>query len=272
MNHTGAAFGRYEVFTTECHDSTPATKERFTRNVPLKEILASFEPTDWVSPYGPSRMRCLPLPCGFLSPAIQPPGLMWPGYGARLAIEQGSSIYIALWEPREATPQSGDFPLREPDSPHGEQSPSPTSPVANAVDQAVQRLGLPKEYVFDITGIASSTYYHWKRQPASFQPRLASQGRLWELMDFLDDLEELIDVPVSTWILGRPGRLDLLTEGRFSALLEDLHAPRRSSSDDAEYLANYAVGAEADRALNSQARAPRQPFVKKGASPKRKRK
>lgn len=110
--------------------------------------------------------------------------------------------------------------------------------VVVAIKGLTRRLGLPQRDICDAADVSRSAYYTWN-QPGAPQPRLASQGRLWALVHFSEDLEELLDEPPSRWLLADPGRREQLLAGRFDDLLESLQAqprPRQAAPDYARFL------------------------------------
>jgi hypothetical protein len=79
--------------------------------------------------------------------------------------------------------------------------------VVNAVRHVEGRLGLPVRDVCEAADITRSTFYSWVNQEDS-RPRLPSQGRLWALVQLVDDLEELLGAPPAAWLRrqrGSPG-------------------------------------------------------------------
>jgi hypothetical protein len=110
--------------------------------------------------------------------------------------------------------------------------------VVAAIKGLAWRLGLPQRDVCEAADVSRSAYYTWN-QPEARRPRVASQGRLWSLVQFTEDLEELLDVPTSQWLLADPGRREQLLDGRFDDLLESLQAqprPRQTAPDYARFL------------------------------------
>ncbi len=122
-----------------------------------------------------------------------------------------------------------------------------TSGSANPADVLLdmsRRLGLPMEQVLDATDIPSSTFYHWKKSEGATKPRLASHRRLWALVQFVEDAEEIVGPSLQQWILARPERRESLFAGNFDALLKDaaeVSIPDRKHRRD---LSIYAVGGE----------------------------
>ncbi len=91
--------------------------------------------------------------------------------------------------------------------------------VVEVVRDLQHRLGLDLKDVLAAASIKPRTYHSWA-QPRAPRPRLRSQGRLWALAQLVDDLPELLDVPLRQWVLADPDRLAALRTGRFDELLE----------------------------------------------------
>ena len=79
--------------------------------------------------------------------------------------------------------------------------------------------------VLAAASIKPRTYHSWA-QPSASRPRLTSQGRLWALAQLVDDLPELLDVPIRQWVLADSERLTALRAGRFDELLEQASQER----------------------------------------------
>ncbi len=110
--------------------------------------------------------------------------------------------------------------------------------VVAAIKGLSWRLGLPQRDICEAADVSRSAYYTWS-QPDAPRPRVASQGRLWALVQFTEDLEELLDVPPSQWLLSDQDRREQLLDGRFNELLESLRArpqPSRAAPDYARFL------------------------------------
>ncbi len=110
--------------------------------------------------------------------------------------------------------------------------------VVAAIKSSSWRLGLPQRDICEAADVSRSAYYTWS-QPGAPRPRVASQGRLWALVQFTEDLEDLLDVPPGQWLLARPERREQLLDGRFDDLLESLRAqprPLRAAADYARFL------------------------------------
>jgi hypothetical protein len=95
-----------------------------------------------------------------------------------------------------------------------------TSDVVNAFEQIRAQLGLTQKEMFTATRIRKRTFHSWADKPAGSRPRVASQGRLWELADAVDDLRNTLDQPLGRWLRGDKRRLDALLDGRFDDLVD----------------------------------------------------
>ncbi len=91
--------------------------------------------------------------------------------------------------------------------------------VVEVVRDLQHRLGIDLKDVLAAANIKPRTYHSWAR-PSAPRPRLASQGRLWALAQLVDDLPEILDVPIRQWLLADPERLMILRAGCFDELLE----------------------------------------------------
>lgn len=87
-----------------------------------------------------------------------------------------------------------------------------SAPASQTVESLVARTGLPKVIILNAAGISARTFFDWKKNERS--PRLSSVGRLWILLQLVDDLTEMHpDLPA--WIRRDPdlapalGRADL---------------------------------------------------------------
>lgn len=110
-----------------------------------------------------------------------------------------------------------------------------------------QRLGVPVRDALKAAGISRSTFYSWKGSN-ELRPRLSSQGRLWELAQTVDDLDETIPgVGLRPWFLADRRRMNMLRKGSFDALLRDAaNDPAHSRHEPApvDFAGSYAVGGD----------------------------
>lgn len=97
--------------------------------------------------------------------------------------------------------------------------------VVDMVRDLQHRLGIDLKDVLAAASIKARTYHSWTK-PSAPRPRLTSQGRLWALAQLVDDLPELLDVPIRQWVLADPNRLTALRAGRFDELLEQASKER----------------------------------------------
>lgn len=116
-----------------------------------------------------------------------------------------------------------------------------------------QRLGVPARDALKAAGISRSTFYSWKASN-DLRPRLSSQGRLWELAQAVEDLDESLGgAGLRTWLLADKRRLGLLRKGAFDALLRVAAEDQRQRKNEpfpAEYVGAYAVGDDREPATS----------------------
>lgn len=115
--------------------------------------------------------------------------------------------------------------------------------VVAAIKSLSCRLDLPRRDICEAADVSRSAYYTWT-QPGAPRPRVASQGRLWALVQFTEDLEDLLDVPPGQWLLARPERREQLLSGRFDDLLESLRAQPRPPRAAPDYARLLSVGGD----------------------------
>ena len=101
--------------------------------------------------------------------------------------------------------------------------------VVSAVRSIEGRLGLSARQVCDATGISKSAFYTWAR-PSGPRPRLASQRRLWALVQLVEDLEDLLEGPPAGWLLANPAARTMVIEGRFDDVTDMARAQIRVRS------------------------------------------
>jgi hypothetical protein len=90
--------------------------------------------------------------------------------------------------------------------------------AVSVVKEIAARLGVPVRDVLTAAGISKSTFYSW-RAPAAPRPRLASQGRLWALVQAVEGLAGVFGDQLRGWLLADPARVELLRRGDVDALL-----------------------------------------------------
>jgi hypothetical protein len=120
-----------------------------------------------------------------------------------------------------------------------------TADLVAAVGSVSRRLDLPLRLVLTAAGIPKSSFYNW-RDSHGVRPRLASHGRLWELVQFVEDLEMLLTVPVPQWMLAEPARKTRFEQGEFAALLESARRPSTVRAEELTHLTGFAVGGDVD--------------------------
>lgn len=84
-----------------------------------------------------------------------------------------------------------------------------------AIHELEETLGLPIQRILAAADIKSRTYYSWKEAPST-EPRVGSLGRLWSLIQFKNELIDLVEP--FTW-LKDPQRLELFERGQFDEIL-----------------------------------------------------
>jgi hypothetical protein len=108
-------------------------------------------------------------------------------------------------------------------------------------------LGVPEIDVLTASKVKERTFHEWKSKGR--KPRLASQGRLWALVQITEDLAEQLP-DVAAWLRADPRRRELFRAGEGDALAADalneaLLLASKSGQLVGESLAGrYALGAE----------------------------
>lgn len=138
-----------------------------------------------------------------------------------------------------------------------------TMRAVEVIGGIAERLDIPVEVVLNAASIKRRTYQAWVAKPST-TPRLESQGRLWELAQAVEDIEEVVD-DAATWIKVAD-HLPLLKAGRLDELVEAAIAERRPERI-AELVAPIYTGehthepsgvpADTPRRAKAAARAPR---------------
>lgn len=251
-------------------ETGPALSRTVVRRVDdpgLREVLGRFEDAALGAPLAALRSLRRDRPGttagadgdGTLPPLTRDPAAR--GVGAAKAVLVGV-VTLGLWGPVTApiavritrtTPWDESAAPTEraggPDSAEPEPAGAPaTDDAVRAVQDLTARLGVARAVVLDAVGISTSTFHTWT-QGHSPRPRLASQGRLWELVRIVDGIEAVAGVPVRPWLLADPARVRRLRNGEFDALAAEASAgalPDRASAPG--YAAAYAVGADLDAA------------------------
>ncbi len=107
----------------------------------------------------------------------------------------------------------------------------------DAVRYVEATLGVPVKDVTKACGISRRTFYSWKDLQTG-QPRLASIGRLWALIQTVEDLVDTLDGRVARWMREDPQRRELLIKGKFDELTATLTAER--IRNDAKHASSHA--------------------------------
>lgn len=95
----------------------------------------------------------------------------------------------------------------------------------DAVRYVEATLGVPVTDVTKACGISRRTFYSWKKLDAG-QPRLASEGRLWALVQTVEDLVDILGGHVARWMREDPTRREMLVSGKFDELAASLTTAR----------------------------------------------
>ena len=130
--------------------------------------------------------------------------------------------------------------------------------VATTIASLSRRLGLPQRDICEAAAVNQLTYH----------------TRLQALVQFTEDLEELLDVLPGQWLLARPERRAQLLAGRFDDLLESLRAsprPSRAAPDAARFLSVGGDRLASDAEPAALRRASRRPVSAQAARPSRRR-
>lgn len=122
--------------------------------------------------------------------------------------------------------------------------------AAACVQDLAAALQLPVKTVLKIAGIKHRTFYSWLDQP-DVRPRLASQGRLWELAQVVADLRAELGLNLVMWLHGSPDRLRLLHSGEFDVLVSELVRQQSQDVEREPVLRSGAVGTEEDLELTA---------------------
>ncbi len=121
------------------------------------------------------------------------------------------------------------------------------------IEALAAKLGLPVKDVLKAAGIKKSSFYSWK-QPDAPRPRVASQGRLWSLAQFVEDLTASTDGNVRQWLLASDARRDRLVHGQFDRLVAEATAEGSTARVRTEpaWAATFGVGAEHETSPDHQ--------------------
>jgi hypothetical protein len=242
LERTGSTLGSYEELTS--FDERRVSRHTPARDVPdlgLEEILAGFDAA-LAEPMAPLRSFAVThtdatgasiFDIGHDVFATFVVGLLTAAMHHTFRLP---AVVAAPVPTVETTPQ--ELPVVA--------APGPASgaeDVVAAIKALSWRLGLPQRDICEAADVSRSAYYTWS-QPGAPCPRVASQGRLWALVQFTEDLEELLEIPPGHWLLADPGRREQLLDGRFNDLLESLRAQRRPPLAAPDYARFLSVGGD----------------------------
>lgn len=137
-----------------------------------------------------------------------------------------------------------------------------TDDAVATIDEMAKRVGLPVKDILAAAGVKKSTYHSWKALGAP-TPRLASQGRLWEVAQFIEDFTELLGGPIRPWLHSDERRRSLFATGHFAELHELLRSQPRPRITAPEYASLVAIGG--DRLVSdTETEPPRKPLGRSG--------
>ncbi len=239
---TGSALGDYESLAAFGADaSVHRTQIRPVTSPGLREVLLRFVEA-FREPLAPLR--------GFfqrataVDPAMsEPPDMPGGNWELRhISMVLDDDIPLRIVRVLEATPGWDATAILEL---NGVQA-SPASgadDVVGVIEEIARRIGIPVKDVLTAAGVKKSTYHSWKAAGIS-SPRLASQGRLWEVAQFVEDFTELLGVPIRHWLLADETRRKLFAMGRFAELHELLRSRPRSLVGAPEYASLAAIGGD----------------------------
>jgi hypothetical protein len=257
---TGSAIGDYENLTAfEVEAESQRTQIKTVSNPGLREVLIYFVEA-FREPLAPLR--------GFVrrSTAVDPtkddpdttPGVKWGPWHIALVLEDMPSRIVTLLESKQAWEAT---PVLELYGALGAPI-SGTNDAVATIDELAKRVGLPVKDILAAAGVKKSTYHSWKAAGAP-TPRLASQGRLWEVAQFAEDFAELLGGPIRPWLHADENRRRLFSMGSFAELHDLLRSQPRPRLPAPEYAALAAIGG--DRlASDSEIEPPRKPRGRAG--------
>ena len=177
----------------------------------------------------------------------------------RLLLDDRRALEFSLWVCNSAMSTVGSTQTYEDEA----VLTSGDTRIVEVLADMTRRLGLPMEQVLEAADIPSSTYYWWKANP-EVQPRLASQRRLWALVQLVEDAEEVVGSSLQQWILSRPERRGLLLAGKFDALLRSAMVVPGLEREYRRDLSIYAVGGEFEESESPAPRVPSRPGRRPG--------
>jgi hypothetical protein len=256
LSPTGSSIGDYENLTAfEVEAGSHRTQIKSVPNPGLREVLIGFVEA-FREPLAPLR--------GFVrrSTAVDPTkddpgtnlGSKWMPWQIALVI--GDDIPSRIVTLLESTQVWEATPLLELHVAHRAPFFGTDDAVAT-IDELAKRVGLPIKDVLAAAGVKKSTYHSWKA-PGAPTPRLASQGKLWEVAQFVEDFAELLGGPIRPWLHAEQSRRQLFITGRFTELHELIRSQPRPRVAAPDYAALAAIGG--DRLTSdSESEPPRKP-------------
>lgn len=162
--------------------------------------------------------------------AMADPGTGLGGTGARMR-----DIADELIEPAETSGTGSIDVILDPDEPEGVGVERVVAPddrpdrgtvgvpddgnAVGTVRALVSALDLPLRDVLNAADIRRSSFHSWDKANRP-QPRMHSLGRLWALVQAVEDLGEILEIRLGRWLLADPRRHRALLEGRFDDLVE----------------------------------------------------
>lgn len=97
------------------------------------------------------------------------------------------------------------------------------APAEPALRDAAKTLGLMLTEACAAAGIAWRTFQSWTPET---RPRVASQGRLWQLIHLAEDLTALLGNDVAEWVAANPRARQAILVGRFGEAMNELIGDR----------------------------------------------
>lgn len=107
--------------------------------------------------------------------------------------------------------------------------------ASDVISELSFEFNLPISRLLMAAKIRPRTYYSWLNKPKS-QPRIASQGRLWSLIQLIDQLRDLVDLNV--WFIDEH-RMEMLEKGLFRELLDEAANSTRPGSNPTAWADSY---------------------------------
>lgn len=107
--------------------------------------------------------------------------------------------------------------------------------AVGAIGYVQGALGITLKQALKAARIRPRTYHAWRENPDR-NPRVTSLGRLWELRQLTEDLEETMGtLGVRSWLSRDPSRLTALLRGQF----DDIAAAAYASADLGQEFPNF---------------------------------